>query len=182
MKHATVLSPALCDMTIRANNNSVPCTAVGHGARLSDWLTPGSLLVYIRMLRLPQNIYLDGRCYGYWRILDSTCASALQQVLVDSEWQFFRMEPLIDVRAVGRDDSSALASALRKGTKAVETDNLNALEILRVEFSRRLGLHSARLVGVARHIQEGRRYDHGRRNSSFKPVERQSDMTGGKSQ
>lgn len=178
MKHAAVLSPDLGDTTIRTNNDSARCPASGHGARLAEWLVPGSLLVYVRMLRLPKDTFVDGRCYGYWRILDLSCASALAQLVADSGWRFFRMEPVIDVRGFGTDDASALASALGKATRAVENENLNALEIVRIEQGKRLGLRTARIFAVARHIQKSHRYDRPGRNAAFRPVEPQSIENG----
>lgn len=175
MKHATVVSPVTSGTTIRANN-SAPCTATGHGASLKEWITPGSLLVYVRMLRLPENVLVDGRCYGYWRILDPTCASALDQLVADSGWHFFRMEPVVDVRAFGTSQASALASALRKATGSVENENLNALEVVDLEYGTRVGLHTARILAFARHIQNGRLYNGGGRSPAFRPLAGQLDI------
>jgi len=178
LKHATVLSPVSRDTTIRMNNDSTPCPASGHGASLAQWLRPGSLLVYLRMLRLPKDVFVDGRCYGYWRILDPTCASALKQLVADSGWRFFRMEPIVDVSAFGKDEPSALANALRKATRTVENENLNGLEIVRVQGGKRFSLHTARILAVAGHIQKAQHYEPAGRNSAFKPVERQLVVKG----
>lgn len=169
MKDAIMVSPPLCGAA-QSTRTTTACTATGHGESLAEWLTPGSMLVYVRMLRLPEDIHVDGRCYGYWLILDPACAAALEELVVDSGWQFFRMKPLIDVNAFGRTEASALAGVLQKATRKVENENLNAPEVAGVECSRKLGLHTARILAWARHVQNAPRYHYAGGDPIFRPT------------
>lgn len=182
MKDAITVSAPVYAGAVQQTTKDVACTATGHGTSLADWLTPGSMLVYVRMLRLPNHARVDGRCYGYWQILDPACAAATEELIVNAGWQFFRMEPMIDVNAMGVARSSTLANALRKATRAAENESLNALEIVSVEQRKLLGLHTARIVAFARHIQRAAQYEYCGDNPAFRPIRGSLHVTGRKLQ
>ncbi len=113
-------------------------------SKLRDIISPGSVLVYARMIRLPSQLILEGWPFGYWSILEGGSGKRFEGELRSRGWHFRRWKKLARW-GWGFSHYGALAYALQKIVSSAEDEYRNTLEIKNLRAWQILSLHVVRI-------------------------------------
>jgi hypothetical protein len=103
--------------------------------------------------RLPEAVPFASKQYGRWKVLTDADGFAVERTLSRVGWHFFFVVPEISFSALSFHPGKALRAALKTVFAAVETQGLNALEIVEITPKRFLGVNYVRVVAQPRHIK-----------------------------
>jgi hypothetical protein len=118
---------------------------------VSPEFTPGMVLVRPGV-ELPS---FASRCVQKgmpWDVLSGIGAGDMEFAMRNEGWSFFYIVPGIVVRAISVWCHQAIHKALRRAIKAVETQGVNAVEVVSIRVSRILGVSFVKIAAQPRHV------------------------------
>jgi len=103
--------------------------------------------------RLPEALHFESKQHGTWKVLTDTNGFEVERMLSEVGWHFFFLVPEIKIAALSFNRNQAIRTALKKVFAAVDEQDLNALEIVKITAKRILGLHYVSIVAHPRHAK-----------------------------
>lgn len=114
-------------------------------SKLRDVISPGSVLVYARMIRLPSQLILEGWPFGRWSILGGVNGRRFEGELRSRGWHFRRWKKLARW-GWGWSHYGALAHALQNIVCSAEDKYRNTLEIKNLKVWQIFSFHLVRVT------------------------------------
>ena len=104
--------------------------------------------------RLPESLHFESKKHGAWKVLADANGFEVERRLSDVGWHFSFVVPEIKLAALSFNRNQAMRTALKRVFAAVDAQDLNALEIVKVTAKRILGLHYVTIVAHPRHAKD----------------------------
>lgn len=114
----------------------------------------GSLLIR-EDAALPDNIARSREQFvPGWNLVKNADVVDTQRALDEANWHFFYAEPQIESSAYARDLTKGIKKAVRRLTRKIEAEQMNAVEITFLWVTKVFGLYNVAVTGHASHIQQ----------------------------
>jgi len=89
-----------------------------------------------------------------WSLVKDADVVNTQKALDEANWHLFYAEPEIEGSAWARDLTKAIKKAVRRLTRKIEAEHMNAIEITFISVTKLFGFYNVVVTGHASHIQQ----------------------------